>query len=71
MPEKAIWISRLHRDTSAEDISPYVMDKLGIAEVDQLDIRKLVKKDRDISTYSFVSFRIGCPVSLFGTYCRI
>lgn len=80
IPEKAVWISRLHRDTSVEDISSYVTDKLGIEAVDQLEIRKLVKKDRDISEYSFVSFRIACPAELFDTlmdvsnwpsYCQI
>lgn len=67
MQDKAIWISRLHRDTGVEDIQSYVRDELGIEAVDQLDVRKLVKKDRDISTYSFVSFRIGCPLNLFET----
>lgn len=80
MPEKAVWISKLHRDTSEEEILLYVKEKLGIAEVDRLEIRKLVKKDRDISTYSFVSFKIGCPANLLDTlldvknwpqYCQI
>lgn len=33
---------------------------------DKYQVRKLVKKDRDISTYSFVSFQIRCSADLFG-----
>jgi len=65
MRDKAIWISRLHRDTSVEEIKTYVRDMFGIVTVDRLEVRKLVKKDRDISTYSFVSFSIRCPANLF------
>lgn len=79
-PEKAVWLSRLHRDTNVEEIESYMKNKLGVTAIDQLEVRKLVKKDRDISTYSFVSFKIGCPVNLFDTlskpsnwpsYCQI
>lgn len=62
--QKAIWISKLHRDTSADEVLAYIKDHLGI-NVDQLVVRKLVKKDRDISEYSFVSFCITCPTTLF------
>lgn len=67
MTEKAVWISRLHRDTSEEDVLSYIRHDLGITAFDQLEIRKLVKKDRDISEYSFVSFRIVCPANVFDT----
>lgn len=50
MPEKDLHISRLHRDTSADEVLSYIRDNFGITSVDQLEIRKLVKKDRDIST---------------------
>lgn len=76
--EKGIWISRLHRDTSVEEMSSYVKDNLGIAE--ELDIRKLVKKDRPITEYTFVSFRISCSNEVFDalmdvnkwpSYCQV
>lgn len=51
--EKAIWVSTLHRDTSAVLVLSYIRDNLGIA-VDQLGVRELLKKDCDISTYSFI-----------------
>lgn len=67
IPEKSIWVGRLHRDTTEEDISTYIKNEWNITNVDQLEIRKLVKKDRDISEYSFVSFRVGCSAELFNT----
>lgn len=63
-PEKAVWISRLHRDTTEEELASYIKDSIGIAALD-FDVRKLVKKDRDLSTYSFVSFRITCSQAHF------
>lgn len=62
-PKKSIWISRLHRDTSEADITEYV--KRVTNSLSEFIVRKLVKKDRDISTYSFVSFRITCSLELF------
>lgn len=65
-PEKAIWVSRLHRETTEDELALYIKDSIGIPAAD-FDVRKLVKKDRDISTYSFVSFRITCSQSNFTT----
>lgn len=65
MPEKAIWLGRLHRDTTEDEILAYIKDELGIVNADQLQVRKLVKKDRDISEYSFISFKIGCSTEIF------
>lgn len=65
-PEKAIWVSRLHRETTEDELASYIKDSIGIPATDFV-VRKLVKKDRDISTYSFVSFRITCSQSNFTT----
>lgn len=71
-PKKSIWISRLHRDTTETDILTYVNDILGvIATKDQISIRKLVKKDREITSYSFVSFRITCTLDFFNTLFNV
>lgn len=78
--DKAVWISRLHRDTTEDEMASYIKDSIGITSVDQCQIRKLVKKDRDLSTYSFVSFKIACPENIYNTlmdaekwpsYCQI
>lgn len=65
--EKAIWVSRLHRDTTEEELSSYIKDAIGITSTDQYQVRKLVKKDKELSSYSFVSFKITCPVNMFHT----
>lgn len=80
MPEKAIWVGRLHRDTTEDEILAYTKDDLRIADVDQLQVRKLVKKDRNISEYSFISFKIACSnemlkelldINKWPSYCKI
>ncbi|XP_037047073.1 uncharacterized protein LOC119081902 [Bradysia coprophila] len=58
-PEKAVWISGIHRDATEEELKDYIRDSIGVASAD-VDVRKLVKKGRDITEYRFVSFRIGC-----------
>lgn len=63
-PEKAIWLSRVHRETTADEIADYVKNSIGITSPD-IEVRKLVKKERDLSTYSFVSFCIKCSTSNF------
>lgn len=65
--EKAIWISRLHRDTTEDEILDYIRDRIGIDTDGQVEIRKLVKKDRDLASYSYISFRVSCSEALFGT----
>ena len=79
-PEKAIWISRLDRDTTEDEMTSYIRDTIGISSIEQCQIRKLVKKDKDLETYSFVSFKVACPASIFKTlmdaekwpsYCQI
>lgn len=63
-PEKAVWISGIHRDATEEELTDYIKESIGIAPA-EFEVRKLVKKDRDITTYSFVSFRIACTQANF------
>lgn len=65
IPEKTIWLGRLYRETTEGEILAYIKDELGIANTDQLQVRKLVKKDRDISEYTFISFKIACSAEMF------
>ena len=62
-PKKSIWISRLHRDTTEDDIEQYI--KTAITSSCDVAVRKLVKKDRDLTSYSFVSFRVTCTADFF------
>jgi len=64
--EKGVWISGIHRDTSEGEITEHIVRSIGIAST-EFEVRKLVKKDRDITTYSFVSFFIGCKQVNFST----
>lgn len=57
----------MHRDTTVEELTSYINDSLGITVNDQYQIRKLVKKDRDLSEYSFISFRVTCPANMLNT----
>lgn len=63
--QKAIWVSRLHRETTEEEITLYIKEKLNITAVDEFKVHKLVKRDREISSYSFVSFKVNCSANLF------
>lgn len=42
--QKAVWVSKLHRDTTEEEVETYIKDLVGSAETDQFQVRKLVKK---------------------------
>lgn len=63
--EKAVWVSGIHRDTTEAEMVSYIKDTLGVTSVDEFDVRKLVKKDKELSTYSFVSFKISSSVTIF------
>lgn len=56
--EKAIWISRLNPSVSIDDITNYITANTSITDTSRFKIFKLVKKDRDLSTLNFVSFKI-------------
>lgn len=47
-------------------MTEHIKGSIGIAST-EFEVRKLVKKDRDITTYSFVSFFIGCKQANFST----
>lgn len=63
--EKAVWVSGIHRDTTEAEMISYITDNLGIVSTDKFDVRKLVKKDKELSTYSFISFKVSCSVDIF------
>lgn len=65
--QKAIWVSKLHRDTTEEELETFVKELSGAAETGQYQVRKLVKKDRALSSYSFVSFKVTCPENMLST----
>lgn len=54
------------RQTENEILS-YIGKELRVVTDDCVQVRKLVRKDREISSYSFVSFKITCPAAMFET----
>lgn len=69
--EKAIWISRLHRDTTEEEMENYVKESFELQSTENIRIRKLVKRDRELSEYSFVSFSVACTAETFNVLMNI
>lgn len=55
---RAIWVSRLNPATTNEQITEYIVANTPVTESAKFNVHKLVKKDRDVSTLRFVSFKI-------------
>lgn len=56
--DKSLWISKLHFSVTNEEIVDYIMTKTDIKDRNRFNVRKLVKKDADLSLLSHVSFKI-------------
>lgn len=56
--DKAIWVSRFNRDTTVEEITDYILTETNIDDKSMYTVHKLVKKDCDLTTLKFVSFKI-------------
>lgn len=61
--EKAIWVSRFAPNTSEDDIRHYIA--IHTSASPNINVRKLVKKDQDLSKLNFVSFKIEVNASDF------
>lgn len=55
---KAIWISRFAASTTCDDISRLIVENTPIDDKSKFNVHKLVKKDKDLATLKFVSFKI-------------
>ena len=55
---KAIWISRLTPTETTENITEYIVSNTSVTDKSKFTVHKLVKKDRELSTLRFVSFKI-------------
>lgn len=62
---RAVWISRLNPETSNEDIANYIIANTPIKDHANFNVHKLVKKDCDLSTLKFVSFKIQVEMDNF------
>lgn len=57
--DKAVRVSGLHRDTTVEEMNQFILDYTNVNDKSQFECHKLVKKDADISEFTFVSFKIS------------
>ena len=61
LPKFWLYLSRIAKDVSADQICAFAKKRLG---ADDIQVTRLVAKGRDISTLSFVSFKIGMSMDL-------
>lgn len=59
-----LYLSKLPVNLCETDIRNYIMAK-GITNVEEMKITKLVKKDADLSSFSFISFKIDVNDSAY------
>lgn len=62
-PSQKFWLylSRISRDVTVEQVRTLATRRLG---TDDIDVVRLVGKGRDVSTFSFISFKIGLNADL-------
>lgn len=56
--DRSLWISRLHPETTTDQILEYVMSKTDCNDKSSFFCKKLVKRDADLSLLQFVSFKV-------------
>lgn len=60
-PAQWLYISRCNTTTTADNVRSYVAKRLGLADSSSISCRQLQKKDADISSLEFVSFKLRVP----------
>lgn len=63
-PKFWLYLSRLSRHTTVDQVSALVKSRLGI---DDVDVVRLVGKGQDVSKMAFISFRVGMKLELKDT----
>lgn len=61
---KSIYVSRIENTITANEISEYIKQNIPDVNVNDFNVRILVKKDQQIEKLSFVSFRVSCTPEL-------
>lgn len=67
--KKAIWVSGFDPMTTSEEIVDYIVSETSVSDKLKFNVHKLVKKDKDMTTLKFVSFKIGVNEEEFDTLC--
>ena len=63
-PEKWVYVSRLSPTTTTEQIKEFFSTTFNSLKQD-IYVTKIVPRDRDPSTMSYISFKIGCTSDIF------
>lgn len=56
--EKPLWVSRMDPATSNDDVVAYITSNTSVTDKEQISVHKFVKKDVDLSTLKFISFKV-------------
>lgn len=62
---KSIWISKFHPETMPEEIEKYIVEQTEVKDKTKFKCVKLVKKDQDVTTLKFVSFKIDATPAVY------
>lgn len=62
---KAIYVSRMQNDVTKEKIMEYLKSQMAELNESEISLRLLVKKDVDVSTRRFISYRLACTEALY------
>lgn len=60
-PTQWLYISRCSITTTADNVRSYITKKLGLVDNSSISCRQLLKKDTDINSLEFVSFKVRVP----------
>lgn len=67
---KAIWVSGFEPATTPEEIVEYIESETPVSDKSKFNVHKLVKKDMDVSSLRFVSFKIEVNEEEFVVLCN-
>lgn len=56
--QKALWVSRLNPATTNDDVIAYITSNTSVTDKARINVHKLVRKDVDLTTLKFVSFKV-------------
>lgn len=67
---KAIYVSRMQNDVTKEKIVCYLKSQMAELNESDISLRLLVKKDVDVRTRRFISYRLACTEALYEEFIK-
>ena len=62
---RSIYVSRLQPNVTTDNIISFIKNKIPDLDSNDVHLRLLVKKDRNVEDLNFVSYRLGCTEILY------